>query len=150
MRNKMSGAELSEAIEVELRQMVREGYNTSPITNKSLHSRLKAKGIIAGAISTLTSRKDIIEHYKTMQLNEVKGALGESARAGATKSRSELIRSNAALRGQVEEARNMVIQNTRVLIDVIQAIKAEGLHKNIERFLSPYLIRELQNDDKDK
>jgi len=149
MRKKLSGNELNEAIEAELRAMVREGYNSSPITNKALHSRLKEKGIISGAISTLTSRKEIIEHYKKMQLDEVAGALGESVRSGATKSRAELIKANAELRIQVEEAKNMVTQNTAVLIDIVQAIKASGLHKNIERFLSPFLIRELgKREDK--
>ncbi|WP_024870577.1 hypothetical protein [Tolumonas lignilytica] len=151
MQIKLSGEELDEAIEAELRAMVREGYNVSPITNKNLHIRLKEKGIVSGSISTLTSRKNIIEHYKKMQLDEVGGTFGESARSGATKSRAELIKTNAALRVQVEEAKNMVNQNTAVLIDVIQAIKSEGLHRNIERFLSPFLIRELrQREDKEQ
>ena len=94
MHKKLSGEELNEAIETELRAMVREGYNVSPITNKALHSRLKEKRIVSGAISTLTSRKHIIEHYKKMQLDEIGGTFGESARSGATKSRSELVKSN--------------------------------------------------------
>ena len=149
MHKKLSGEELDAAIETELRAMVREGYNLSPITNKTLHSRLKEKGIISGAISTLTNRKTIIKQYKKIQLNEVGGTFGASARSGATKSRAELIKANAVLRTQVEEAKNMVSQNTAVLLDVIQAIKANGLHKNIERFLSPFLIRELsKREDK--
>ena len=151
MHIKLSGEELNEAIEAELRAMVREGYHISPITNKALHTRLKGKGIVSGSISTLTTRKLIIEHYKKMQLDEVGGTFGKSARSGATKSRAELIKTNAVLRNQVEEAKNMVTQNTAVLIDVIQAIKSNGLHKNIERFLSPFLIRELkQREDKNK
>ncbi len=147
MQKKLTGEDLNNAIEAELRAMVREGYNTSPITNKALHQRLKEKGILSGAISTLTSRKNIIEHYKKMQLDEVGGAFGESARSGATKSRSELIKANANLRVQVEEAKSMVAKNTAVLIDVIQEIKASGLHRNIERFISPFLIRELRKRD---
>ncbi|TNH92856.1 hypothetical protein [Aeromonas sobria] len=150
MRNKMSGAELNEAIEAELRQMVREGYNVSPITNKTLHSRLKEKGVVAGSISTLTSRKEIIEHYKAMQLSEVRGIFGESARAGATKSRKELIQSNAALRKEGDECKSMLAKNICTLINLVLAIKEEGHHKNIERLLSPHLIRELQNHDKNK
>lgn len=149
MNIKLSGEDLNEAIESELRAMVREGYSISPITNKSLHLRLKDKGIVSGSISTLTKRKDIIEHYKQIQLNEVGGAFGESARSGATKSRAELIKANASLRLQVEEAERMVMQNTAVLIDVIQAVKSNGLHKNIERFLSPFLIRELCKRDEE-
>lgn len=144
MHIKLSGEELNEAIEVELRAMVREGYHVSPITNKTLHIRLKEKGIVSGSISTLTSRKNIIEHYKKMQFDEIGGTFGDSARSGATKSRAELIKTNATLRIQVEEAKDMVSQNTAVLLDVIQAIKAAGLHRNIERFLSPFLIRELR------
>ena len=72
MHKKLSGEALNEAIESELRAMVREGYQLSPISNKSLHIRLKEKGIITGAVSTLTSRRDIIEHYKKMQLGKVR------------------------------------------------------------------------------
>ncbi|MGN5130073.1 hypothetical protein ACTG13_10555 [Aeromonas hydrophila] len=150
MHKKLSGEALNEAIESELRAMVREGYQLSPISNKSLHIRLKEKGIITGAVSTLTSRRDIIEHYKKMQLDEIGGTFGKSIRSGSTKSRAELIKSNASLRRQVEEAKSMVVQNTSVLIDIVHAVKAAGLHKNIERFLSPFLIRELQKSDNDK
>lgn len=79
-----------------------------------------------------------------MQLDEIGGTFGDSARSGATKSRAELIKTNATLRIQVEEAKDMVGQNTAVLLDVVQAIKTSGLHRNIERFLSPFLIRELR------
>ncbi|MBW8185510.1 hypothetical protein [Shewanella nanhaiensis] len=145
---RLAGEALNDVIEKELREMVREGYSLSPITNKSLFDRLKKKGIISGSISTLTSRKEIIETYKKMQLHEVGGTFGKSARSGATQSRLELIKTNAKLREQVDEARKQVADNTESLINIIQQIKMTGIQKNIERVISPYLIRELHKRGK--
>ena len=61
---KLSGQDLTDAIEHELQAMVRDGYEVSPISNKALYLRLISKHVISGSISTLTSRKDIIGHYK--------------------------------------------------------------------------------------
>lgn len=38
--------------------MVHKGFEKSPIQPATLHTRLKAKGIIRGEISTLTSRRN--------------------------------------------------------------------------------------------
>ena len=145
---KLKGKELDEAIEKELRNMVSEGYSISPISNSSLYVRLKNIGVISGAISTLTSRKHIIQTYKQKQLDEIGGILGESAKQGSTQSRSELIKANARLREQVEKSKSQLAQNTETLIEIVEHIKLTGAAQNIERVLSPYLIRELIKKDK--
>ncbi|MCL1077273.1 hypothetical protein D5R81_04860 [Parashewanella spongiae] len=141
---KLVGQQLNDAIEKELRAMVREGFDVSPISNKNLYNRLKSKGIISGAISTLTSRKSLIEHYKKTQLDEVGGTLGDSLRNGSTQSRAELIKANATLREQVEESKEQLKQNVDTVIKIITEIKATGIHRNVERTLSPFFLRELE------
>jgi hypothetical protein len=128
--------------------MVCEGYSISPISNSSLYVRLKNIGVISGAISTLTSRKHIIQAYKQKQLDEIGGILGESAKQGSTQSRNELIKANARLREQVEKSKSQLAQNTETLIEIVEHIKLTGAAQNIERVLSPFLIRELIKKDK--
>lgn len=65
----IQGKELDAYIKAELQAMVREGLEKSPIQASTLHARLKAKGIIKGGISTLSSRRDIINEYKLHQHN---------------------------------------------------------------------------------
>ncbi|MCK1064344.1 hypothetical protein MX037_27360 [Klebsiella pneumoniae] len=65
----IQGKELDAYIRAELQAMVHEGLEKSPIQPSTLHARLKAKGIIKGGISTLTSRKNIINDYRLRQHN---------------------------------------------------------------------------------
>lgn len=51
----MRGKELDTQIEHELQLMLIEGFDKSPISAKSLHARLKSKGIINGGLSTLSN-----------------------------------------------------------------------------------------------
>ncbi|XFP72902.1 hypothetical protein AAHV34_25545 (plasmid) [Klebsiella pneumoniae] len=51
----MRGKELDTLIEHELQLMLVEGFDKSPISAKALHIRLKAKGIVNGGLSTLSS-----------------------------------------------------------------------------------------------
>lgn len=52
--------------------MVQEGLEKSPIQPSTLHARLKAKGIVKGGISTLTSRKIIINNYSFASITTMK------------------------------------------------------------------------------
>lgn len=56
------GNELDKVIEDELQLMLMDGYEKSPISNKSLHERLIAKKYISGGLSTLSNpqRKSLI------------------------------------------------------------------------------------------
>lgn len=66
----MCGKELDTLIEHELQLMLVEGFDKSPISAKALHIRLKAKGILNGGLSTLSSleRKRLIAAYVDQQL----------------------------------------------------------------------------------
>ena len=58
----LRGKQLDEVIEQELQMMLVEGFDKSPISHKSLHDRLTARGYISGGLSTLSSveRKKLI------------------------------------------------------------------------------------------
>ena len=51
----LRGKQLDEVIEQELQMMLIEGFEKSPISHKTLHNRLTAKGFISGGLSTLSS-----------------------------------------------------------------------------------------------
>ncbi|KFI11367.1 hypothetical protein IX95_14925 [Vibrio sp. B183] len=145
--SKLKGKDLDKAIEAELKKMIEEGFEQSPISNKYLYDRLINKKIITGAISTLTNRKQLIEEYKTIQQANVGGVFGESLRSGSTKSRNELIKTNAKLREDIKKAEKQLADNTKSLIAMAKHIKFNGFAKDIERSMSPYLIRELNKSN---
>lgn len=142
MSEKLKGKELDTRIEHELLDMLNEGYERSPINQANLYRRLKDKGLISSK-ATLTSRKDLIETFAKEQIDSLGGTFGESVKSSRSMSRKELETANANLNNQVKEARRMVQQNTTCILGMIKVIRAQTTVKNIERCLSPYLIREL-------
>ncbi len=66
----LSRKELDTLIEHELQLMLAECFDKPPISAKALHIRLKAKGIVNGGLSTLSSleRKRLIAAYVDHQL----------------------------------------------------------------------------------
>ncbi|WCE31121.1 hypothetical protein [Vibrio sp. SCSIO 43137] len=141
----MSRLEMDKKIEAELILMLTEGYDSAPITHKLLFERLKAKNVISSK-GTLTTRTPIIELYKEKQIATVKGAFGESLAKGKNQTRAELIRRNAILTQEAKEAKEQLIINTTVLLSIVKNIKTQSIACNIERLLSPHLIRELNNN----
>ena len=139
---KLKGKELDTRIELELLNMLSEGYERSPITQANLYRRLKDKGLI-NSKATLTSRKDLIETFAKEQIDILRGTFGESVKSSRSMSRKELEAANANLNDQVRESRHLVQQNTVCILKMIKVIRAQTTVKNIERCLSPYLIREL-------
>lgn len=67
----LRGKQLDEVIEQELQMMLIEGFEKSPISHKTLHNRLTAKGYISGGLSTLSSaeRKKLISLYVSEQIS---------------------------------------------------------------------------------
>ena len=63
---------LDNAIETELKMMLELGLTEAPISAKTLHSRLKSKGIINGQLSTLSKpdRIELIQKYKAKQIEK--------------------------------------------------------------------------------
>lgn len=145
----LRGKDLDKAIEKELILMVAEGYERSPITPINVYKRLINKSIIAGKVSTLSTnaRKELIQMYSKKQFDEVGGTLASSLYKGSTKSKADIIAKNAQLTDQVKEAREQLALNTKVLLSIVKSLKNSGTVSNVERCLSPYLIRELKEDE---
>ncbi|HCG5274988.1 hypothetical protein ACP3VU_01045 [Vibrio sp. PNB23_22_6] len=149
MSDKLKGNELDIAIEKELIRMCDEGFEQSPITQANLFRRLNAKGVIKTR-STLTSRKSLIEAFAKQQKEAVSGTLGKTLKDTASMTRADLEKANARLLEQVETARKMLQDNTECIISIAKTIRLQTQVRNIERCLSPYLIRELhQHEDQD-
>ena len=149
MSTSLKGKELDVVIEKELIRMCDEGFENAPITQANLFKRLKAKGVI-NSKATLTSRKELINAFIEQQRNDVKGVLGETLKTTSSMTRSDLLNANVRLKEQVQTSRKMVQTNTKSIIDMVKAIRLQTKVRNIELCLSPYLIRELhQNEDKD-
>ncbi|OIN24672.1 hypothetical protein [Vibrio barjaei] len=142
MSEKLKGKALDTRIEHELLEMLNEGYERSPITQANLYRRLKDKNVISSK-ATLTSRKNLIETFAKEQVESLEGTFGESVKGSRSMSRKELETANANLTDQVKESRRMVQKNTTCILSMIKVIRAQTTVKNIERCLSPYLIREL-------
>ena len=140
--DKLKGIELDRVIEKELIMMCDEGFEYAPITQANLFRRLKGKGVI-NTRSTLTSRKSLIDAFAQQQKRAVLGTLGETLKKTVSMKRSELEKANASLIERVEESRKMLQQNTQSIINMVKTIRLQTQAKNIERCLSPYLIREL-------
>ncbi|HDM8044640.1 TPA: hypothetical protein P0E04_002813 [Vibrio campbellii] len=147
--DKLKGIELDKIIEKELLLMCDEGFEQAPITQANLFRRLNTKGVI-NTRSTLTSRKRLIEAFAQEQKEAVSGLLGETLKKTASMKRSELEKANSRLLERVEESRKILQQNTQSIINMVKAIRLQTQTKNIERCLSPYLIRELhQHEEQD-
>ena len=146
--NILKGKDLDKVIEKELICMCDEGFENSPITQANLFKRLNTRGIISSR-ATLTSRKDLINKFIKQQKDNVKGALGETLKTTSSMTRSALEKANARLSVQNKESRKMLQKNTKCIIDMIKIIRLQTKARNVERCLSPYLIRELHKVDKE-
>ncbi|PMN09231.1 hypothetical protein BCT41_25500 [Vibrio splendidus] len=142
MTEKLRGKELDAKIELELLKMLDDGYERSPITQANLARRLISKEIISRK-STLTKRKELIDKFAKEQVEAVDGALGQTLKSTQSMSRKELEKTNANLNDQVTKSKKMVQQNTKCIIQMVKTIRMQTKVRNIERCLSPYLIREL-------
>ncbi|EPW6431345.1 hypothetical protein ACWOYR_003328 [Vibrio parahaemolyticus] len=149
MIEKIKGKELNTAIEKELIRMCDEGFEQSPITQANLFRRLNAKGLI-NTRSTLTSRKSLIESFAKQQKEAVSGTLGKTLKDTASMTRADLEKANARLIEQIETARKMLQDNTECIIGMAKTIRLQTQVRNIERCLSPYLIRELHQHKEGK
>ncbi|MFL9751995.1 hypothetical protein BCV12_006955 [Vibrio cyclitrophicus] len=139
---KLKGKQLDREIEKELILMLDEGYESSPITQSSVAKRLIKKGFISYR-STINTRKELVEQFAEEQKSKVKGFLGDAVRGAVSGNKADLISANARLRNEVKESKTQVHLNTKALLNIIKAVRAQTTVRNIERVLSPYLIREL-------
>ncbi|WP_335924554.1 hypothetical protein [Shewanella indica] len=146
MSANLKGKDLNVVIEKELIRMCDEGFENAPITQANLFKRLKAKGVI-NSKATLTSRKELINAFIEQQKNDVKGSLGQTLKTTSSMTRSDLEKANARLTEQVLASRRMVQTNTKSIIEMVKMIRLQTKVRNVERCLSPYLIRELHQSE---
>ncbi|WP_261886151.1 hypothetical protein [Vibrio pomeroyi] len=143
----IQGAELTYYIKAELQTMLREGLEKSPIQPATLHARLKIKGIIKGGVSTLTSRRDIINDYKLRQHNNHEDGKREltteekdmlaNGRTGAA-----YIKKANRLDCELKDFRARYERNILAVTDIIEYVDLQS-PINVEDLLADHLIREL-------
>lgn len=143
----LKGNDLNLRIEQELQLMLAQGFEQSPISSKSLHSRLVESEIIKGGLSTLSTpkRKLLINHYKNLQLEKmdasqpVKDDFAKNrTRSAYKKQYDQQVKINQELRTQLDK-------NTEVLIDIVKEISSKTPVK-IEALLSEHLVVELHKE----
>jgi hypothetical protein len=140
----MRGKELDILIEHELQLMLVEGFDKSPISAKTLHTRLKEKGIVKGGLSTLSSleRKLLIRAYVDQQLSPLNLRPKEKQQYVNRKTRQALLARNQQLQSEIDDLRGQLTQNTAALIEIVKAVKINTVVP-IESLLAPHVIREL-------
>ncbi len=140
----MRGKELDTQIEHELQLMLIEGFDRSPISAKSLHARLKLKGILNGGLSTLSSieRKRLIAAYVDQQLSPLNLRQKEKQLYVNRKTRQALLGRNQQLQEENKELREQLAQNTLSLIEIVKAVKINTVIP-VESLLAKHVIREL-------
>ncbi|TDX20279.1 hypothetical protein ACI51X_10585 [Pectobacterium versatile] len=140
----MRGKELNTQIEHELQLMLVEGFDKSPISAKALHTRLKAKGIVNGGLSTLSNldRKRLIAAYTDQQLSPLNLRPKEKQQYVNRKTRQALLGRNQQLQDENTELREQLAQNTMSLIEIVKAVKINTVI-SVESLLAPHVIREL-------
>ncbi|WP_421247310.1 hypothetical protein [Aeromonas jandaei] len=141
----MRGQDLDALIENELQLMLLEGFEKAPISAKALHTRLKAKDILGGGLSTLStiSRKRLIAAYIDKQLSPLNLQPKEKQQYVNRKTRQALLSRNKQLQTEVMEINEQLAQNIYSLIDIVKAVKLNTMIP-IESLLSEHIIRELQ------
>ncbi|PSV16571.1 hypothetical protein C0W59_07540 [Photobacterium kishitanii] len=153
IRNKnnkiIQGKELDNYILSELLAMEREGLEKSPIQPSTLHARLKAKGIINGKLSTLSTpvRKKMIEEAKQRQhsnneLSDIELSMLTQGRTGAA-----YIRKAERLEKELDDLKYKYNRNILAVMDIIANIDATSPF-NIEDLLADDLIQELATKKK--
>lgn len=138
----LRGKELDQVIENELQLMLVEGYDKSPISNKSVHDRLVAKKHISGGLSTLSNlkRKSLISRYIAEQISPLNLKTKDQQLFVNRKTRQALSNSNKDLQYQVETLEMQLHKNTELLIRIVEEVKVKS-NVEIEHILARYLFK---------
>ena len=138
----LRGKQLDEVIEQELQMMLVEGFEKSPISHKSLHDRLTARGYISGGLSTLSSveRRRLISLYMVEQIAPLNLKTKEQQLYVNKKTRKALTDTNKNLHSQIDVLQLQLNQNTETLIDIIEEVKLRTNLK-IDHLLAPHLLK---------
>lgn len=145
----LRGKELDEAIENELKLMLEEGIEQSPITNTALHQRLLAKGLIRGKLSTLSSsdRKILIQKYIREQLLPLDLNTKEQQQYVNNRTREALIQKNLDQKNEIAELKSDLNKNSAALIEMINIVKLKT-NVPVDELLATFLIHDLKQKAK--
>lgn len=141
----LRGKELDEAIESELKLMLNEGIEKSPISNTALYNRLIAKGVIRGKLSTLSSpdRKALIQKYIREQLLPLDLNTKEQQQYVNNRTREALIQKNLEQKKEIAELKSDLNKNSAALIEMINIVKLKT-NVPVDELLASYLIPDLE------
>lgn len=141
----LRGKELDEAIESELKLMLNEGIEKSPISNTALYNRLIAKGVIRGKLSTLSSpeRKKLIQKYIQEQLLPLDLNTKEQQQYVNNRTREALIQKNLDQKNEIAELKSDLNKNSAALVEMINIVKLKT-NVQVDELLAPYLIADLE------
>lgn len=155
VRNKndkvIQGKELDNYVKSELLAMEHEGLEKSPIQASTLHARLKAKGIINGKLSTLSTpvRKKMIEDAKQRQHSSNELSDDELAMLSQGRTGAAYISKAERLEKELNNFKAKYDRNIFAVMDIIAQIDAVSPF-NVEDLLANDLIRELSTKKRNK
>ena len=143
------GNELDKVIEDELQLMLMDGYEKSPISNKSLHERLIAKKYISGGLSTLSNpqRKSLINKYISAQISSLNLKTKDQQLFVNRKTKQALTNTNKSFQDEIKTLEQQLHQNTESLIKIIMEVKLIS-NLCIEHLLAPHLLKKYKNSKK--
>ena len=145
----LRGQELDKVIEDELQLMLMDGYEKSPISNKSLHERLIAKKYISGGLSTLSNpqRKSLINKYISAQISSLNLKTKDQQLFVNRKTKQALTNTNKSFQDEIKTLEQQLHQNTESLIKIIMEVKLSS-NLSIEHLLAPHLLKKYKNSKK--
>lgn len=136
----LQGEKLTQAIERELMLMLASGYDEAPITPAALHKRLIAKTIIKGKLSSLSSRRPLIDRYANLQMERA------GLKSSRDKKNARQGRTRAGYKQRYEESqveiqalKSKLDGNISTIIDLVRFIESTSPIP-VERLLAPYLL----------
>lgn len=136
----LQGEKLTQAIEHELMLMLASGYEEAPITPAALHKRLVAKAIIKGKLSSLSSRRPLIDRYANLQMERsgIKSARNKnSAKQGRTRAGYKQRYEESQL--EIRALKSKLDGNISTIIDLVRHLESTS-PVPVEKLLAPHLL----------
>jgi len=132
---------LNSEIEAELEIMLTLGVEKAPISAATLYARLIAKGVLQGAISTLTSRKDMIAEYAFQQM----AASGIEIESKPKYGTVEYYKArNQTLIAEVSELKRQLSEQTAAVAEIIRRVESQTPIK-VEDLILPIVIKPMDD-----
>lgn len=141
-KKSLRGKRLNQAIEAELQEMISEGYESSPITQKEVHLRIKNKGIVKCGQSVLSTnhRNQLIEHYRKIQIQMSDMPPEAKAIASSNRTSDSQRKIITKKNEEIRELQEKIEMSYAILVKIIQAVESSGSRVDIEKILSEFLL----------